>query len=137
MIKKFMGEYRWLSNFHLIDIEYQGLVFPSTENAYQAAKVPQDSRKTFLDISPSQARKLGQIVNMRKDWDEVKLSVMHELQIIKFKDLDLRQKLLDTRPKILIEGNRWGDKFWGVDLKTGIGANHLGRILMEVRNALL
>ena len=38
MINDFRGEYRWLSNFHLVDVEWQGHIFPSTEHAYQAAK---------------------------------------------------------------------------------------------------
>ena len=33
----------------------------------------------------------------------------------------------------LIEGNTWHDTFWGVDLKTGEGENHLGKILMALR----
>jgi hypothetical protein len=36
----------------------------------------------------------------------------------------------------LVEGNRWGDQFWGVDLRTGLGENHLGKILMKVRDEL-
>ena len=37
---------------------------------------------------------------------------------------------------VLEEGNGWHDTFWGVDLKTGEGENHLGRILMQVREEL-
>ena len=33
-------------------------------------------------------------------------------------------------------GNTWGDTCWGVDLRTGQGENHLGRILMKVREEL-
>ena len=35
-----------------------------------------------------------------------------------------------------MEGNGWHDTFWGVDLKTGEGEKHLGRILMQVREEL-
>lgn len=33
----------------------------------------------------------------------------------------------------LVEGNSFGDTFWGVDARTGKGENHLGKILMKVR----
>ena len=44
-----------------------------------------------------------------------------------------REKLLDTGNAELQEGNNWGDRYWGVDLKTGYGENRLGRIIMKVR----
>ena len=45
----------------------------------------------------------------------------------------LADKLLATGDTLLIEGNTWGDKFWGVDTRVGQGENHLGKILMKVR----
>lgn len=41
--------------------------------------------------------------------------------------------LIATGDAILREGNHWGDRFWGVDARTGEGENHLGRLLMELR----
>ena len=41
-----------------------------------------------------------------------------------------------TGELVLEEGNTWHDTFWGVDAKTGEGLNHLGRILMKVRDEL-
>ena len=32
-----------------------------------------------------------------------------------------------------MEGNTWHDVYWGVDLCTGEGENHLGKILMAQR----
>ena len=49
---------------------------------------------------------------------------------------DMKQQLLATGNLVLEEGNGWHDTFWGVDLKTGEGENHLGRILMQVREEL-
>lgn len=34
----------------------------------------------------------------------------------------------------LIEGNYWHDTYWGVC--EGVGENHLGKLLMEIRNEL-
>ncbi|MCY8564311.1 NADAR family protein [Bacillus sonorensis] len=53
----------------------------------------------------------------------------------KFEQNDhLINKLLQTGESILIEGNTWGDKIWGVC--NGVGENKLGKILMKVRNEL-
>lgn len=68
----------------------------------------------------------------RKDWDGIKLGVMEEVLRIKFSDKELRQKLVDTFPHDLYEGNYWGDKFWGCDYDLN-GENHLGKILMKIR----
>jgi len=49
---------------------------------------------------------------------------------------DLKKKLLETGTAKLIEGNTWHDTFWGVNINTGKGENHLGKILMQVRSEL-
>ena len=56
---------------------------------------------------------------------------MRDALIQKFSDKKLQKKLIDTGDAELIEGNWWGDKFWGVC--EGEGENHLGKLLMEVR----
>ena len=72
------------------------------------------------------------MVHIRGDWDKVKVATMHVLVWQKFVDhMDLLEKLLATDNAELIEGNQWGDRFWGVCREQG--ENHLGRILMEVR----
>jgi len=50
------------------------------------------------------------------------------------KDPELRAKLLNTGTSKLVEGNTWGDRFWGVC--RGQGENNLGRLLMKVREEL-
>lgn len=60
--------------------------------------------------------------------------VMLNLLRIKFSDPMLRQQLVDTGDAELVEGNAWNDTFWGVSLKTGMGKNWLGRLLMQVRD---
>jgi hypothetical protein len=61
----------------------------------------------------------------------VKLDVMLGLLRRKFTQLDLRRQLLATGDAELIEDNDWGDHFWGVCM--GVGENHLGKLLMQVR----
>lgn len=132
----FDGEYRFLSNFYPAEVEYEGLTFPSVEHAYQAAKTLDiEVRKQFLNITPGQAKRLGKQVKSRDDWDSVKVSIMHELVGKKFKIKQLRDELLATGNRYLIEGNTWGDTFWGVC--NGVGKNMLGIILMEIRNELV
>jgi predicted NAD-dependent protein-ADP-ribosyltransferase YbiA (DUF1768 family) len=72
------------------------------------------------------------MVPIRSDWDEVKVEVMRALVRIKF-STDLQPHLLSTGEAELVEGNWWGDQFWGVC--DGKGENWLGRILMETRAA--
>ena len=42
--------------------------------------------------------------------------------------------LIQTGDSVLIEGNTWGDRVWGVC--NGVGENRLGRILMKIRSEL-
>jgi hypothetical protein len=50
------------------------------------------------------------------------------------RDTELGAKLVATGDEELVEGNYWGDTFWGVC--RGVGQNHLGKILMKVREEL-
>lgn len=137
-IRAFSGEYRWLSNFWPVNIEVNHLVFPSTEHAYQASKTNVMEEKFwfvgqagFETLTAGQAKRKGARVTMRDDWEIVKVKVMTELTWIKYRNKELREKLLATGNRQIVEGNTWGDKFWGVC--DGDGKNHLGRILMETR----
>ena len=76
-------------------------------------------------------------MQLRADWEDVKLSIMEDIVRAKFtQNEDLKQLLLATGDLVLEEGNTWHDTFWGVDVKTQEGENHLGRILMRVRQEL-
>ena len=132
----FFGEFRFLSNFHLAKVELDGMIFPSTEHAYQAAKILDlEAREVFQTLStPREARQLGQRVQCRSDWDQVKYSVMYDLNCQKYASNPLRQKLIDTGNLSLEETNTWGDNYWGVC--DGVGQNNLGRILMAIREDL-
>jgi len=68
---------------------------------------------------------------MRPDWEAVKDDIMYRCVLAKFEDPILRQRLLDTGDQELIEGNTWGDTYWGVC--KGKGRNMLGKTLMAVR----
>lgn len=136
MIDSFAGRYRFLSNFAPCKVTYDGIEYPSTEHAYQAAKTLDPSvRRQFRDCEkPNDAKKLGRKVVLRPDWESIKLDVMEELLRQKFSQPDFKRALLNTGDEELIEGNTWGDTFWGVC--KGKGANHLGKILMKIRKDL-
>lgn len=142
IVSEFRGPYRWLSNFHEVPIEFEGDTYPSTEAAYQAAKCAniEDRALFFSDkkITSATAKGLGSQVELRDDWNEdIRLNIMFDLNRQKFlNNKDLGDKLLATSEAILMEGNLWGDTFWGVDLKSGVGKNYLGRLLMDVREIL-
>lgn len=138
-ITEFSGENRWLSNFWPTpDVFMFGLKFPTTEHAYQAARVPSEKRHLFLGISPGQAKRLPKKLGYEKGcsmWAERKLDVMRELIQQKFaKGTELGKKLQATGYCEIIEGNTWGDVYWGVC--KGRGENNLGKLLMVQRDAL-
>jgi N-glycosidase YbiA len=133
-INSFTNEYRFLSNFWPCDIHYESMLYPSVEHAYQAAKTLDIKKRCEISIlpTPGQAKRAGKKVVLRPDWEKVKLSIMEELIQQKFENDDLRKKLQETFPKDLIEGNTWGDIYWGVC--DGKGENHLGKLLMNLRD---
>jgi N-glycosidase YbiA len=133
-IDSFRGDYCFLSNFHPCKIQYEGIEYTSVEHAYQASKsMSWKIRKEIANLlKPGDAKRMGKNLLIRKDWDTVKLSIMKELVKKKFSIPELQKKLLATGDAELVEGNWWGDDFWGVC--NGRGENYLGKILMEVRN---
>jgi ribA/ribD-fused uncharacterized protein len=133
----FNKEYRFLSNFWPATVELDGEEYNSTEHAYQAAKtVDLDQRKKIREATKSgDAKRLGQMATVRPDWEQVKIGIMKDLVLQKFtKHEELKEKLLATGDAYLEETNSWSDIFWGVC--HGIGKNHLGKILMEVRDEI-
>jgi ribA/ribD-fused uncharacterized protein len=151
VITEFRGKTRWLSNFHqqndpstgeLVAIFFDGDYYATVEHAYQAAKLAdRKDRRPFMDLGlkPGDAKRLGAAVTPRPDWRDVNMDIMKALLLQKFSYPDLLSKLADTHNQILIEGNTWGDKFWG-QCPDGNGnwhgENHLGKLLMEVRTLL-
>lgn len=133
MINKFDGANGFLSNFFPCSVEFEDVVYPSAENAFQAAKtLDLEKRKEFIDITAGQAKRLGRKVELRPDWNKERLFIMFLVLCAKFAgNEELKAKLLVTGEEELIEGNVWDDTFWGVC--NGKGENNLGKLLMEVR----
>ena len=91
----------------------------------------------FTEMRPSRSKNAGRQVQLRPDWEDVKVGIMEEIVRAKFTQNEyLKWRLIATGDAYLEEGNTWHDTCWGVDAKTGEGQNHLGRILMKVRGEL-
>lgn len=155
MIKTFGGTNRFLSNFWAAPVTLDGETYPTVEHAYQAAKVEfDDMRQVYFpgrgfgarrwreDIrkaqSASRARTLGRLpqLPLRRGWDAMRLDVMGHLLLQKFaKGSALALRLDLTGQEELVEGNWWHDIYFGVCTCSACppGANHLGRLLMTVR----
>lgn len=151
VIPKFEGEYRFLSNFYPSPIEFTNkdgftVNFPSGEHMFQALKykaMDQNDRGAIMEYfgsvidsdDPNHAKKAGRKIKIDlSKWESIRIEMMRQTVWEKFKqNQNLVVPLLDTGSAMLVEGNTWGDTFWGrVD---GKGYNLLGSILMEVRGA--
>ena len=139
-IESFTGAYRFLSNFWPAIVKMYGLMYPTVEHAYQAAKIPfeggAEAREAIRKApTPGQAKRAGNKAALRPDWEQFKVPAMLALVRRKFNEHEgLKIKLLATGNRELIEGNTWGDTFWGVC--RGEGKNMLGQILMHVRDEI-
>ena len=140
VIGPFEGEYRFLSNFAPVGLRYDGSAFSTSEHAYQAAKArdePAIYEKIAASTDPDEAKRLGREATLPDEWTERKRFVMLEIVTAKFsQNPEIRESLLATGEKPLVELNSWGDTYWGADVDTGKGKNMLGRILMGVRSSL-
>lgn len=136
MINEFKGKYFFLSNFYSTPVMYEDLLYQNSEAAFQSAKILDiERRKQFTNLDPSTAKKKGRNVILRHDWEKIKDKVMEDCVRDKFtRNFELKQKLLNTENKELVEGNTWGDIYWGIC--QGRGKNMLGKILMKVREEL-
>jgi ribA/ribD-fused uncharacterized protein len=138
---------RFLSNFypyknrngdqypHKVSVCYGGYAFACVENAYQAAKSQnKEDMQQFVSATPFWAKDFvdSGCLCVRQDWEKVKYTIMFDLVKQKFtNNQSLRKMLLDTGNVELIEGNSWGDTYWGIC--NGVGENNLGKILMLIR----
>lgn len=138
-ITRFRGPYSFMSNFASVPIVYESKPYSSVEYAYQAAKFADDAMKDEIANSPKPKTLANLYKHLwRDDWDDIKLAVMEELLRQKFDCEPFRTKLLNTQNAVLMEGNTWGDKYWGVVYYDGewLGENHLGKLLMKIRSDL-
>lgn len=144
VIGRFSGPYECFSNFSEHAVNVFGFDFPTAEHAFVYAKNPDAWLPAWLDRTPGQVKRLGRRIELRPNWEDIKLDCMTAIVGRKFaQHKDIAGILLDTGIATLIEGNYWHDVFWGMcngHCKSGphalYGDNELGCILMDVRNDL-
>ena len=130
---QFRDEYWFLSNMYPCDIAYNGFTYSCVESAFQAQKDASQAGR-FSRMNGYTAKRAGRSVNLRSDWEDVKLGIMKEILEVKFSNPELKAKLLGIEGPI-VEDNAWGDRYWGKC--NGVGENHLGQLLSEVREEIM
>ena len=130
----------YLSNFYPCNVEFDGVVYKSSEAAWQAQKtLDLEQRKKICNCSASEAKKLGRHVKLRSDWEDIKYKLMVDVCYAKFsQNKELEDKLKSTGTELLIENTTgWHDNIWGncecSKCTNKIGKNLLGKALMLVR----
>lgn len=127
----------FMSNYYEREITIDGLVYPSCEHYYQSMKYHPNEKvmeRVRKAETPGKAKALGRSSKylLREDWETVKFDVMKKALLAKFSQHeDLKRLLLKTGDAELVE-NAPKDYIWGCGTD-GSGANHLGRLLMDVR----
>ena len=151
VIPEFRGEYYFLSNYATTPFVWRGIDFESGEQAFAYAKThyartiheaKQYQRRILEAKTPSDAGNLGRQCPIDVvEWDSHKVTLMREIIHAKFSTSNnaIVGKLINTKAKMLVAGNDWGDAFWGRCKKDGkfVGLNTLGVILMEERGRWL
>ena len=132
-------EFGEFSNFAAYPITLDGERWPTSEHYFQAQKFTDKAyrQKVRKANSPMLAARLGRDhkQKLRDDWESAKVGIMRVAVTAKFtQHEDLRQLLLSTRDAKLVEHTE-NDNYWA-DGGDGSGKNMLGRILMQVRDAL-
>ena len=130
--------YGKFSNFYPSFMIIHGKEYRTVEHFYQSMKAydKDDEEKIRKTFAPWKAKKLGNNVAIVENWEGTKEAVMKDGLLAKFsQNQELKDLLLSTEDKVLIEHAPWGDSYWG-DGGDGNGMNRLGVLLMEVRDEL-
>ena len=130
-----------LSNFYPAGFTEDGVHWPTVEHYFHAQKFSGDDMAEYRSRirnsgSPQQAKALGRTQKhaIRADWDRVRDEVMLHALRRKFEDSKVREVLLATIKRDLIENSPY-DRYWGAG-RDGRGKNRLGKLLMQVREEL-
>ena len=117
-------------------IVWEGLEYRSAEAAFQASKCKDEKeRKVFAGCSTDKAVLKGKDLTPYPGWEEAQISIMESILQAKFgQNPTLMLKLAETGNHVLLNGNNKQETFWGIDLYSWIGENHLGRIIMNIRD---
>lgn len=135
--------YGAFSNLLRLPIEFDGVVYPTAEHAYQAGKARKQEVRDWLLSAPSPAL-LAMAAHGLYYWDVApgwstnKLDRMRRVLYAKFSQHEeLKSLLLETGEARLVETATVDsdvNRLWGE--VNGVGKNMLGVLLMEIRERL-
>jgi ribA/ribD-fused uncharacterized protein len=131
------GVHTPLSNFYSWRMAVDGFEYDTVEHYFQCMKAAsvEDAENIRTATTPGEAKRLGRRCKMRQDWEAIKIPVMRRALLHKFElNNEMGEYLLATGDAWLVEGNTWGDRFWGA--VNGVGDNWLGTLLMARRAEL-
>ena len=144
----FSSEHSPLSSFYPLEIIYDNHTYKHNEQGFQHQKAVVMGKIEIADQikkepSPRKCKTLGKLLGHSKIWDDKRESIMGDLVNIKAQHPDIREKLMKTGDKELIEST--ADNFWacGGSLRsrkvrdgTATGKNKLGLIWSKTRRDL-
>ena len=153
-IGPFKDEYAFLSNsderFPVYDPKDE-IQYPTNEHFYQAHKFGTKPSRIFISTlaTPGKAKRAGRGIGIPEEvkedmclqqWQDISLDILLTGLRLKFNQNPMAANLLlATGNRVLVEKNNWGDDFFGMVLDPEgkwTGKNHLGRLLMQVRDEL-
>lgn len=134
-------EFYPFDNFLSFKVEWNGYLFASVEEAYQAASFMGSDEELVEKIKKSHSADEAQRIayanrdKRREDWDDVKISIMEELLRLKIEQNPyVKKKLLQTGDYMIVEDSP-KDDFWGWGPNRN-GQNNLGKLWMKLREEL-
>ena len=134
-------EFYPFDNFSSFKVEWNGYLFSSVEEAYQAASFMGSDEELVEKIKKSHSADEAQRIayanrdKRREDWDDVKISIMEELLRLKIEQNPyVKKKLLQTEDYMIVEDSP-KDDFWGWGPNRN-GQNNLGKLWMKLREGL-
>nr|MBB1521951.1 NADAR family protein [Clostridiales bacterium] len=134
-------EFYPFDNFSSFKVEWNGYLFASVEEAYQAASFMGSDEELVEKIKKSHSADEAQRIayanrdKRREDWDDVKISIMEELLRLKIEQNPyVKKKLLQTEDYMIVEDSP-KDDFWGWGPNRN-GQNNLGKLWMKLRKEL-
>jgi len=135
--------YGCFSNFSPHCIYLNGQDWLTVEHYYQAQKFVGSVNERLINLirdsqTPQEAASLGRdrSLQLRPDWEEVKIAIMRAGVFTKFiTHTDIQKILLSTGDRVIVEDSPT-DYYWGCGSNKS-GQNHLGKILMSVRLEIL
>ena len=136
VISSFKEEYDFLNNRFGCSFMWQGIRYNNVESAFHASKYTNEAERRVLSrMSAEKVVKKSMECTPSIEWEESKLDIMESILLAKYdQNPNLKNRLIETEGRILINGNNKHETYWGVDLYSWRGENHLGKILMSIRD---